>query len=198
MATSKVRRVGGLLTPMSGVLELQAHAPFPPRRAPRPAPPLPSPRARVFVILHLRVVEHCGDQQDWHRRPSQRDSYTWYGSTMKSLRRTGRSHEAAGLLQIVDVALEKLLVGEHRKAGGADLAVALGIALGDVGRNEVFAQHALARAGFLTFGNHRGVAGSDLGAQRAFEIARQHAALGVEAHRFERRCSSAPQQSPAA
>src|SRR5260370_436761 len=80
---------------------------------------------------------------------------------------------------IVHAALEELLVGQHREAGGADaLAVAIGIALRDVGGGEVLADHALAAAGLLDLGDHAGLAGGDLGAQRAHEVAREHPAFG--------------------
>ena len=93
----------------------------------------------------------------------------------------------ARLLEVVDAALEELPVGQHREAGRADCAVAFGIALRDVGRDELaLADHALARAGLLDLGDHRGLAGGDLAAQRALEVAREHAALGVGPDRLER------------
>ena len=54
-------------------------------------------------------------------------------------------------------ALEERRVGQHAQRRGA---VAL-VAGRDLGRPEVFAQHALARARLLDLGDHRGVAGVD-------------------------------------
>src|SRR5690606_17982254 len=71
------------------------------------------------------------------------------------------------LLEVVDVAVKELLVGEHAQAGGA---MAL-IADGNVGRQEGVAQQALAGAGLLDFRDHAGVAGVDLLAQGALEVA---------------------------
>jgi hypothetical protein len=59
----------------------------------------------------------------------------------------------ARLLQVGWRALEERPVGEHAQARGAVPRVGRG----DVGRYEVLAQHATARAGLLDFGNHRGL-----------------------------------------
>src|SRR5207253_5405410 len=48
------------------------------------------------------------------------------------------------------------------------------------------AQHALARAGLLDLRNDGGAARGDLAAQGAFEVAREHAAFRIRAHRLER------------
>ncbi|MCY1545438.1 hypothetical protein D9M68_813810 [compost metagenome] len=143
------------------------------------------PLRQRFQIGHLRVVQAGGDQQD---------GVGPHGAGLVDLVRV--HHEVlaqhrevtagTSLFQIVGAALKKLLVGQHRQAGGADLAIAFGVALGDVGRDEVFAQHALARAGLLDLGDHRGLAGGNLGPQGALEVACEQAAFGVEAHHVQR------------
>ena len=84
----------------------------------------------------------------------------------------------AGLLEIVDAALKELLVSQHRQAGGT----VLGVALGDVGGNEIGAQDALGRAGLFDFGDHRRQTGSDLGPHGAHKVACEHARFGVSPH----------------
>jgi hypothetical protein len=91
-------------------------------------------------------------------RPGRRRSAGCSRRPSRALRRPGRvDHEVlaqhrqvagrAGLLQVVDAALEELLsVSTDRQPR---CAVALGVALRDVGRNEVGAQHALGRAGLF-------------------------------------------------
>ena len=83
-----------------------------------------------------------------------------------------------GLLQVIDAALKKLLIREHRQAGRTGFSVGLG----DIGGNEVGAQHASGRAGLFDLRNHGRLAAGNSGAQRTGEVARQHAGLGVRAH----------------
>jgi hypothetical protein len=59
----------------------------------------------------------------------------------------GRARRAQGFRR----ALKKLAVGQHRQAGRA-VACVIG---GDFGRREMFADHALRRAGLLDLGDHR-------------------------------------------
>ncbi len=138
---------------------------------------------------HLGIGQAGGDEQD---------AVGPHGARFVDL--VGIDHEvlaqhrqvAAGarLLQVIRAALEELPVGQHRQAGRAHLAagigVADGVALGDVGRHEISPDHALARAGLLDLGNHRGLPRGHLGAQRAHEVAREHAALGIGAHLGQR------------
>src|SRR5581483_1720032 len=72
----------------------------------------------------------------------------------------------ARLPQVVVVALEELLVGQHRQACGA----AVGVLAGDPGRVEVGADQALAGRGLLDLGDDAGAGAGD--AQRTGEAAR--------------------------
>src|SRR6185369_11147575 len=65
--------------------------------------------------------------------------------------------------------LEILAIGQHRQAGGAVRRVIAG----DLGRLKVGADDAFRWAGLLDFGNHRCLAGRDLAANGADEIARR-------------------------
>jgi hypothetical protein len=94
---------------------------------------------------------------------------------MKSLRSAG-SGQAPRALQVVGMTLEEIHVGQHGQAGRA----MGGVAFGGL-RHEVFAQHALRRRGLLDLGDHAGVAGGDLVAQRALEAARGHAGFVAQA-----------------
>ena len=136
------------------------------------------------VLLHLghqAILKAGGDQQHTVRSKSAR-LVDLVRIDHEVLAQHRQRAAGACLLQVIGLALEELAVGQHRQAGRADLAVALGVALRDVGRDEILADHALAGAGLLDFGDHAGLALVDLGAQRAHEVAREHAALGVAAH----------------
>ena len=76
--------------------------------------------------------------------PIARLSYTWQGSSMKSLRSTGRSERQRAGQELV-LALEVRLVGQHREAGGA----AALIGAGQRGRVEVGADQPLPGDAFL-------------------------------------------------
>ena len=91
-------------------------------------------------------------------------------------------------------ALEELRVGQHAQRRRA---VPL-VARGDLGRQEIRAQHALARARLLDLGDHRGAAGGDL-ARAARRRSRARAArLGTRAHRGEVAASRARPRPPRA
>ena len=91
----------------------------------------------------------------------------------------GQFAGGAGFFQVPGAALEELLVGEHAKAGGA----VGGVAGGNLRRLERIAQHALAGAGFLDFGNHGGLALRHARAQGLLKAPQPAACLGVPAHR---------------
>ena len=133
-------------------------------------------------IGHLRVVQAGGDQQDAVRahRARLKDLVLVDHEVLAQHRqRAGGTR----LLQILGAALEVLQVGQHAQAGRAVARVARG----DLGRAEVGADHALARAGLLDLGDHRGPAGGDLGAQRGLEAAQVGGTgLGLGAHGGER------------
>lgn len=131
--------------------------------------------------LHLRVIQAGGNQQN---TVSAHDAgfIDLVGVDDEILAQHRQAARGARLLQVVNAALKKLLVGQHRQAGRAEL----GIALGDVCGNEVGAQHALGRTRLLDFGNHGWVASRDFGAQRTDKIPRVHARLGVLAHGGQR------------
>src|SRR2546421_12843057 len=78
-----------------------------------------------------------------------------------------------------DSTLEEPLVGEHREAGRAVPRVGAR----DRYRVEGLAQDAFARTRLLDFGDDRGLACSDLGAQRADEIPRSARFLRLTPHR---------------
>src|SRR5450830_19577 len=61
----------------------------------------------------------------------------------------------------------------------------LSVALGNIGGNEILAQHAFGRTGLLDFSNHGGLPSGDFGAQGSDEIPRQDTGLGVKAHRSQ-------------
>jgi hypothetical protein len=61
-----------------------------------------------------------------------------------------------------------------------------GIARRDLGRIEVRAQQALARARLLDLGNHRRLAAGDFRPQRANKIARRRRSARLVTHAFER------------
>jgi hypothetical protein len=134
-----------------------------------------------MLTSKLRIVQAGGDQQHAVGADGAR-LVDLVGIDHEVLAQHGQGAAGARLLQIVDAALEELPVCQHREAGGADLAVALGVALRDVGGDELLADHALAGAGLLDLGDHAGLAGRDPGAQRAHEVAREHTAFGVAAH----------------
>ena len=138
-----------------------------------------------FKVGHLRVIQTRGDQQNGigPHGPRFIDLVRIHHEI---LAQHGQQCAGPGLLQVVRLALEKLPIGQHRQASRAHLAVAFHVALGNVGRLEVGAQHALAGAGLLDLGNHRRLTLGDLGAQRAFKVAGEHAALGIGAHGGQR------------
>lgn len=104
---------------------------------------------------------------------------------------TGSWQEARACLRVVrSTSTEKLPVRQHRQASRADHAVAVRVALRDVGRNEICAQDAFGRTGFLDFGDDRRLAGSGLGAHRPDK---SHAsARGFPHLRIRQRCLFLP------
>ncbi len=65
--------------------------------------------------------------------PAAADSYTWYGSTMKSLRSTGRSVAARAARRSSSEPPKCVRLGEHRQRGGAAALVGGDDLLDDVG-----------------------------------------------------------------
>jgi hypothetical protein len=87
-------------------------------------------------IGHLRVIQAGGDQQDGIGTHHAR-FVDLPGVDHEILAQHRQLARGARLFEVVDIALEKLPVGQHRQASRADHAVAVGIALRDVGRNEI-------------------------------------------------------------
>ena len=94
----------------------------------------------------------------------------------------GQAAGSACAPQIIGAALEKLLIGQNRQASRA----MPGIARGDGGRIEIFAQDAAARARLLDFGYHRRLAHRNFRAQGAREVARFGHGRGGDSHGRQR------------
>ena len=77
------------------------------------------PAGEAEQLGQRRVVQRRDDQQDARPRPPAIASTIWYGSTMKSLRSTGKPLRRARRLQIVEPPAEERLVGQHRQRAGA-------------------------------------------------------------------------------
>ena len=131
-----------------------------------------------FQIGHQRVVQAGGDQQDAVCAPGAR-LVDLVGVDHEVLAQHRQRAHGARLLQVLGCALKERPIGEHAQAGGA----VPGIGHRDLGRHEVLADHALARAGLLDLGDDRGLAGSNLRAQGADEIARRRLRQRVAAQR---------------
>ena len=152
--------------PTSGVSQAQRPVELGARRAPRPAPPCRAPSAsasRSPICASSRQAAISRMQS----APIARASNTWYGVDDEVLAQHRQRRTPRAPLQVRRRALEERRVGEHAQAGGA---VPL-VAGGDLGRHEVLAQHALARARLLDLGDHRRAARVDPRAQRADEVA---------------------------
>ena len=98
--------------------------------------------------------------------PIARDSNNWYGSTTKSLRRTGRRARGARGDQRVGRPLEIIAVGQHRQAGRA---LPRFVGTRDRGGIEVGAQQAFRRRSLLDLRDHRGTTDRGAGRQRGRE-----------------------------
>ena len=148
---SKVRRLR-LLMPIRGVLSASARSSSAASCA-STSTAMPSVVRDRLQLQHARGLERGDDQQDAIRAR---------GARLVHLVRVDREvlaqhRQPAGgarLFHVLERALEKLLVGQHRQAGRA---VAL-VARGDRGRIECLAQHAPARARFLDLGDDRRLA----------------------------------------
>ena len=115
--TSKVRRLR-LLMPISGVASSSARS---------------SSRRVVHLDQHGHAESNARSLRarraarrrarrrsaGCSRRPARATRATWYSSTMKSLRSSGQRARGARRDQILRRALEKITVGQHRKACGA-------------------------------------------------------------------------------
>ncbi|MNH24541.1 hypothetical protein D3C79_844810 [compost metagenome] len=97
---------------------------------------------------HLHVIQRRNDQQHTvsAQGPGFDDLVRIDHEVLADHRQLARG---ARLLQVDVAALEVVDIGQHRQAGRPALLVADG----DVGRNEVFADHALAWRGFVDLGN---------------------------------------------
>ena len=100
--------------------------------------------------------------------PMARASATCQGSTMKSLRSTGRSQAARAAIEIVFVALEIGRVGEHREAGRAAGLIGAGM----VCRVKISPDQPFGWRSFLDFSDQR-EARSRFGFQRGAKAARR-------------------------
>ena len=119
-----------------------------------------------FQFRHQAVVERRDDQQD--RIGAHRARFVDLVHVDHEVLAQHRNLAGgARLLQVVHRALEEMHVGQHRQARRAMARVALG----DVRRLEVRAQHAFRRRRLLHFGDHAGVARRDVLAQARFEAA---------------------------
>ncbi|MPM76575.1 hypothetical protein SDC9_123574 [bioreactor metagenome] len=139
----------------------------------------------VFHLHHLGIFKAGSNQQ--HGIGAHRTRFVdlvWVDHEILAQHR--QQATSTCLLQVVRLALKELAIGQHRQAGRTHLAVALCIALCDVGGDEVFANHALARAGLFHLGDHRRLILGNLGLESAHKVAREHTALGVAPHVFER------------
>ena len=119
------------------------------------------PLGGVVELVELGVGQRRHDQQ--HRVGA-------HGAGFEHLPRVDdevlaqqrQGDRVAGGAQVVLVALEEVLVGEHGQGAGAGPFVTAG----DVHRVEVLADQPLAGGGFLDLGDHRRPAGGHAGVQR--------------------------------
>ncbi len=130
-----------------------------------------------FQILHLRGFQSGSDQQD-RVRPHRAGFDDLVRIDDEVFAQHRQIAGGARFFEVSHAALEELHVGEHGQAG----RTVLFIRTGNLGRHEVFAQHAFRRARFLHFGNDGGQTGRVFRAQCADEIA------DVARRRFEAQC----------
>ncbi|CPL46548.1 Uncharacterised protein [Bordetella pertussis] len=110
-----------------------------------------------FQVAQLRRRQRRDDEQDAVRAHGARRN-DLVGIDDEVLAQHGQRAGRARTAQVVVRALEELHVGQHRQAGRA----MHGIGRRDLGRVEVFAQHALGRRGFLDFRDDARLALADL------------------------------------
>ena len=135
----------------------------------------------------LQLAHHRGRE----RRGDEQNAVRTHGAGLVHLIRLdheilAQHRKIAGVArrpQMFGGALEELPVGQHGEAGGA----VGGIARRDGGRFERVAQEPLARARALDLRDDGRIAGRDLRAHRADEIAHGWRLLGLGANRGERR-----------